>query len=75
MTTLTDALSDDPGVALAAAAPVAEDATVAVIQVFAKTAPQDEATTDLLFHLRDDVIPAATAESGRHAPTSVGSRR
>ncbi len=67
VTTLTDALSADPGVALAAAAPVAEDATVTVIQVFAKTAPQDEATTDLLFHLRDDVIPAATAESGAKA--------
>lgn len=67
VTTLTSALSADPAVALAAAAPVAEDATVAVIQVFAKTAPQDEATTDLLFHLRDDVIPAATAEAGATA--------
>ena len=67
VTTLTDALSDDPGVALAAASPVAEDATVAVVQVFAKTAPQDEATTDLLFHLREDVIPAATDASGAEA--------
>jgi RND superfamily putative drug exporter len=54
-------------VALAAAAPVAADATVAPIQVFAKTAPQDQATTDLLFHLREDVIPAATADSGAKA--------
>ena len=67
VTTLTDALSDDPGVALAAAAPVAEDATVAVIQLFPTTAPQDEATTELLFHLREDVIPTATAESGAQA--------
>jgi RND superfamily putative drug exporter len=65
--TLIDALSDDPGVALAAAAPVAEDATVAPIQVFPTTAPQDLATTDLLFHLRDTVIPQATAESGAKA--------
>ena len=50
--------------ALAAAAPVAPDAMVAPIQVFSTTAPQDKATTDLLFHLREDVIPAATADSG-----------
>ena len=65
--TLTDALGADPGVALAAAAPVAEDASVAVIQVFPTTAPQDEATTELLFHLREDVIPQATATSGAQA--------
>ena len=64
---LVDALGEDPGVALAAAAPVAEDASVVAIQVFPTTAPQDKATTDLLFHLREDVIPAATAESGAQA--------
>jgi putative drug exporter of the RND superfamily len=64
VTTVTDALNGDPGVALAAAAPVAQNATVAPIQVFPKTAPQDQATTELLFHLREDVIPAATADSG-----------
>ena len=67
VTALSDALSADPGVALAAAAPVAEDATVAVIQLFPTTAPQDEATTELLFHLREDVIPAATAGTGARA--------
>ncbi len=67
VTALTDALSADPGVALAAAAPVAEDAAVAVIQVFPTTAPQDAATTELLFHLRDNVIPEATAETGAQA--------
>jgi RND superfamily putative drug exporter len=67
VTTITDALNADPGVALAAAAPVAADATVAPIQVFPRTAPQDEATTDLLLHLREDVIPDATAESGAQA--------
>ena len=67
VTTLTKALNDDPGVALAAAAPVAADATVAPVQVVPKTAPQDQATTDLLFHLREDVIPGATADSGARA--------
>ncbi len=67
VTALTDALNKDPGVALAAAAPVAAEATVAPIQVFPKTAPQDKATTDLLFHLREDVIPTATAGTGAKA--------
>ncbi len=67
VTTLTDAIGAESGVALAAAAPVAADASVAVIQVFPTTAPQDEATTDLLFTLRDDVIPAATAGTGAQA--------
>ncbi|MEZ5117684.1 MAG: MMPL family transporter [Candidatus Nanopelagicales bacterium] len=64
---LAQALNADPGVALAAAAPVAPDAEVAVVQVFPTTAPQDEATTDLLFHLRDDVIPQALAGTGATA--------
>ena len=64
MTALTTALSADPGVALAAAAPVAADATVGVVQVFPTTAPQDVATTDLLFHLRNDVIPQALEGTG-----------
>ena len=67
VTALTDALNADPGVALAAAAPVAADATVAPITVIPKSAPQDQATTDLLIHLRENVIPAATAETGAKA--------
>src|SRR3954447_6242314 len=70
VTKLTNALNNDPGVALAAAAPVAAAATVAPIQVIPTTAPQDKATTDLLLHLREDVIPAATADS--HAKAYVG---
>ncbi len=67
VTKLADALNKDPGVALAAAPPVAADATVAPIQLYPKTAPQDLATTDLLFHLRDNVIPGATAGTGAKA--------
>jgi RND superfamily putative drug exporter len=65
--TLVDALNADPGVALAAAPTVAKDATVAPVQVYPKTSPQDAATTDLLHHLRSDVIPAATQQSGAQA--------
>ena len=35
--------------------------------MFPTTAPQDLATTDLLFHLRETVIPQATADSGAKA--------
>ncbi len=64
---LTTALSADPGVALAAAAPVAAGAPVGVVQVIPNTAPQDQATTDLLFHLRESVIPQALAGTGATA--------
>jgi putative drug exporter of the RND superfamily len=37
---------------------------VGVIQVYPTTSPQSEATTDLLRHLRDDVIPPAERSSG-----------
>jgi RND superfamily putative drug exporter len=40
-----------------------EDGTAAVLRVIPDTSPQDNATTDLVHHLRDDVIPAAVAET------------
>jgi RND superfamily putative drug exporter len=41
-----------------------EDPTAAVWRVIPTTAPQDEATTDLVNRLRDDVLPAASAGTG-----------
>jgi RND superfamily putative drug exporter len=38
----------------------------AVIQVFPTTAPQDQATTDLLNRIRNDVIPGAADGTGTH---------
>jgi putative drug exporter of the RND superfamily len=38
-----------------------------VVQVIPTTAPQDEETTELLVRLREDVIPAATADTGARA--------
>ncbi len=64
---LTEVLNADPGVALAAAPPVADDATVVPIQLYPTTAPQDEATTDLLFHVRDDLIPQVETATGAQA--------
>ncbi|HEX6570363.1 MAG TPA: MMPL family transporter [Acidimicrobiales bacterium] len=56
---LADAVASDPGVQ--AVEPVlANDAgTAAVLRVIPTTAPQDQATSDLVHRLRDDVIPAA----------------
>ncbi len=67
MGSLTTALSADPGVALAVAPPIVPGAKVGVVQVYPKTAPQDIATTDLLFHLRDTVIPQALEGTGASA--------
>ncbi|HEX5018942.1 MAG TPA: MMPL family transporter, partial [Actinomycetes bacterium] len=67
VTQLTEALMAEPGVALAAAPPVAPDATVVPIQVYPTTAPQDEETTDLLFQIRDEVVPPVEDATGAQA--------
>jgi putative drug exporter of the RND superfamily len=60
---LVDRLGATDGVA-AVVPPIPNGAgDVALVQAVPTTAPQDEATTDLVRHLRDDVIPAATAGS------------
>ena len=63
---LQQALADTPGVA-AVTPPVPDDPArpeAYVLSVIATTAPQDEATTNLVHRLRDDVIPEAVAGSG-----------
>jgi RND superfamily putative drug exporter len=37
---------------------------VALVQVYPKSAPQDAATTNLIYHLRDTTIPQAVDDSG-----------
>jgi RND superfamily putative drug exporter len=45
----------------AASPPIPNEAgDVAIMQVFPTTSPQDEATTGLVHHIRDDVVPGAT---------------
>ncbi|MFL6288013.1 MAG: MMPL family transporter [Actinomycetes bacterium] len=61
---LVAAISAEPGVALAAAPPVDPSADVVPIQVYPTTAPQDEATTELLNQIRDDVIPPVETATG-----------
>jgi putative drug exporter of the RND superfamily len=60
---VTAALDEDPGVAFASPAVPddPEDPSAVVWQVIPTTAPQDEATTETVARLRDDVIPDATA--------------
>jgi RND superfamily putative drug exporter len=44
--------------------------TVAIVFVTPDSAPQDEATADLVHHLRDDVVPAAVQSGGAVAYVS-----
>jgi RND superfamily putative drug exporter len=57
---VTDAVADDPGVARVNPPFVSDDGEAIAAEVLPTTAPQDEATTELVKHLRDDVIPAAS---------------
>jgi putative drug exporter of the RND superfamily len=61
---VTDAVGATDGVAFASAPRLGEQDDAAVWQVIPTTAPQDKATTELVHHLRDDVLPAATAGTG-----------
>ncbi len=53
-------LKTTPGVASVTAYPLPAGATVGIIQVVPTTAPQDAATSNLITHLRDEVIPKAS---------------
>src|SRR5918992_2360353 len=56
---LTERLQATEGVEFATPPRVSPDGEAAVLSVVPKTPPQDQATTDLVDRLRDDVIPAA----------------
>ena len=64
---ITDAVQQTPGVVFASPARPNDptNPTAAVWQVIPSTSPQDQATTDLVDHLRDDVLPAATQRHRR----------
>ena len=61
--TLADALAATPGVAATTPPVFSDDGDVAFLQVIPTTGPQDEATTDLVHRLRDEVVPAG-ADAG-----------
>jgi RND superfamily putative drug exporter len=69
---LIDAVAADPGVAAVSPPVVSDDGgggggAVGVVQVTPRSAPQDEATSDLLHRLRNDVVPDALAGTGAEA--------
>src|SRR5688572_4251591 len=57
-----DSVRDLPGVASAGEPQFNDEETVAIVFVTPDSAPQDEATSDLVQRLRDDVIPVATGD-------------
>jgi RND superfamily putative drug exporter len=61
VTTVTDAIAKDPGVAFVQPAFSVGQGTWAW-RVYPKTAPQDEATSNLVERLRDDVLPTTNLD-------------
>jgi RND superfamily putative drug exporter len=61
---LTAALSSAEGVAVAVPLPLAPDASITAVQVIPTTAPQDEATAQLLETMREDLIPPVAGATG-----------
>jgi RND superfamily putative drug exporter len=57
-------LKDEEGVAYVPPARFNSDGTAAIVTVIPTTSPQDEATSELVEHLRGTVIPAALGNSG-----------
>ncbi len=71
---VTEALAADPGVAFVTPAVPNDPAqpTAALWRLFPTTAPQDEATTDLVERLRAEVLPAAEQGSELDVAVSGG---
>jgi putative drug exporter of the RND superfamily len=57
-------LKDEEGIAYVPPARFNSDGTAAIVTVIPTTSPQDEATSELVEHLRGTVIPAALGNSG-----------
>jgi RND superfamily putative drug exporter len=64
---LTGALREDPGVAYVAPPKFNGDDTAAILTVIPTTSPQDEATSELVDRIRNDVIPQTFGGSGTTA--------
>jgi putative drug exporter of the RND superfamily len=67
LTRLVTSLRGTHGIAYAAQVPMKPGAKVALVQAVPTTSPQDKATSDLIDHLRDDVVPAAERGSTMRA--------
>jgi putative drug exporter of the RND superfamily len=62
--TLATSLREDPGVAYVPAPKFNAGGTAAILTVIPTTSPQDEATSELVERLRDEVIPGAVGGTG-----------
>ncbi|HET7508831.1 MAG TPA: MMPL family transporter, partial [Solirubrobacterales bacterium] len=62
--TLATTLREDPGIAFVQAPVFNSDGTAAILTVTPTTSPQDEATSELVKHLRGTVIPQALGGTG-----------
>jgi len=64
--TIVDTLSTEPGVVSATRPIVSPSGEVAIANLFPTSSPQSQQTTDLVKHLRHDVLPATEAGTGVH---------
>jgi RND superfamily putative drug exporter len=69
---VSDALAADPGVASVGQPVSNEQRDLAVLDVTPTTGPQQQATSELLQRLRDEVLPAAVEGSGTDAMVTGG---
>jgi RND superfamily putative drug exporter len=70
MPALATAVGGTPGIVAVTPPRVSPSGNVAVLEVYPSSAPQAAATTDLVNHLRDDVIPPVVKQTG--VPVLVG---
>ena len=61
---ITDAVARDPGVVFASPPVVSPDQSAVLFNVVPTTGPQEEATSDLVHRLRDDVLPSLQNQAG-----------
>ncbi|WP_435769598.1 MMPL family transporter [Nocardioides sp. SYSU DS0651] len=67
---IAEALSETPGVARVSPPLLSDTADVALVEVVPTTSPRAAQTTELVHHLREEVVPAAVAGSG--AEVAIG---
>jgi RND superfamily putative drug exporter len=70
LTHLVETLKTTPGIAEATALPTKPGETLAVVNVIPTTSPQSTQTSDLISHLRSDVIPPAEQGNTLHVMVS-----
>ncbi|MEO5975494.1 MAG: MMPL family transporter [Ilumatobacteraceae bacterium] len=56
-------ISSTDGIAFAQSVPASDDGSLVLVIAYPTTSPQDEATSKLIHHLRDDVIPPTGVEA------------